>query len=118
MVCWRLNNQNRHSRAGGNLCLILPILIDNQVSPCRARYFSLATREKYPKERWPQGLPAKAGSLRFSQSPALAQLAISLTLDSLKQGASFFRALLRCSAAPRGEEHQNPIDTDYYHITP
>ena len=73
-------------------------------------------QRKVPKRKVaPGGLPAKAGSLRFSQSPALAQLAISLALDSLKQGASFSRALLRCSAAPRGEEHQNPIDTDYYH---
>ena len=32
---------------------------------------------------WPGGLPAGAGILRFSVKPALAQLAISLALDSL-----------------------------------
>ena len=48
---------------GASRCLYFDL---SQVSPCRARYFSLATKEKYPKERWLQGLPAKAGSLRFS----------------------------------------------------
>ena len=46
----------------------------------------MATKEKYPKERWPGCLPAIAGTLRVSAKPALAQLAISLALDSLRHG--------------------------------
>jgi hypothetical protein len=48
--------------------------------------FLCAAKEKYPKETRPGGLPAGAGSLRFSGKPALAQTAISLALDSPRHG--------------------------------
>jgi len=62
--------------------------------------FLCSAKEKYPKERRPDGLPANAGTLRFSQKPAFAQLAISLTLDYAQTGGSFtpvFTAMLGCA---------------------
>jgi len=62
--------------------------------------FLCAAKEKYPKERRPDGLPANAGTLRFSQKPAFAQLAISLMLDYAQTGGSLtpvFTAMLGCA---------------------
>jgi len=69
--------------------------------------FLCSAKEKYPKEKRPEGLPANAGSLRFSQKPALTQLAISLR-SITQTSVSFIRFFLRCSAAPMGGVIQNP----------
>ena len=59
--------------------------------------FLCSAKEKYPKEKRPDGLPANAGTLCFSQKPAFAQLAISLMLDYAQTGGSLppvFTAML------------------------
>jgi hypothetical protein len=65
-----------------------------------ARYFSLRRQRKVPKRKAARWLARYAGTLRFSQKPAFAQLAISLTLDYAQTGGSLnpvFTAMLGCA---------------------
>ena len=70
-------------------------------------YFSLRRQRKVPKERRTRRLARYAGSLRFSRSPALAQLAVSLRSTRSDRAQAF--SGLHCDARLRqtGREVQN-----------
>jgi hypothetical protein len=68
--------------------------------------FLCSAKEKNPKERRPEDLPAIAGSLRFSRKPALAQLA---TLKQAQASSGF-----HCDARLRlREDNSKPQATIY-----
>ena len=56
------------------------------LAPARRVYFLCSSKENRRKEKTPEDLPAIAGSLRFSQKPALAQLA---TLKQAQASSGF-----------------------------
>ena len=83
------------------------------ISPDRARYFSLLRQRKVPKRK---AIPAACPLLESTRP--LRSLAHALLVKPgaratryAQTGASFFRSLLRCSAAPDGGGNSTPTPT-------
>ena len=75
--------------------------------------FLCSAKEKYPKERRPEVLPAPRVPCASRENRRLRN-SQSRYARMLKQGASFIRFSLRCSAAPTGGQTFKPVALTEY----